>query len=91
VHSSYQIEYQSVLGIPGRLGKVKAVERRTDYPASLRTVGQENVERYLHIPHAPFTVRAYRTGDSFTLHTNNHYYTFFSQWLLVSSNLPTLI
>jgi len=35
-------------------------------PTSLRTVGQENVELYLHISHAPFTARAYRTGDSFT-------------------------
>jgi len=63
---SYQIEYQSVLGIPGHFWKVKVVERGTDHPTSLRTVGQENVERYLHIPHAPFTVRACRTEDSFT-------------------------
>jgi len=51
VHSaSYQIEYQSLLGIPGRLGKVKDVERGTDHTTSLRTVGQENVARYLHPP-----------------------------------------
>jgi len=42
------------------------------FSSSLRTVGQENVERYLHIPHAPFTARVYRTGDSFTLsHTGS--------------------
>jgi len=28
--------------------------------------------RYLHIPHAPFTAPAYRTGDSFTFFTSHH-------------------
>jgi len=39
------------------------VERLTDHPTSLRTVAQENVERYLYISHTPLTARAYRTGD----------------------------
>jgi len=64
--SLLSIEYQSVLGISGRFGKVKAVERGIDHPTPLRTLSQENVDRYLHILHAPFTARAYRTGDSFT-------------------------
>ena len=49
----------------GTLG-VNTVERGTDHFTSLRAVYREYVERYLHIPHAPFSVRAYRTEDTFT-------------------------
>jgi len=67
MHSaSYQIEYQNVLGTPGYFGKVKTVERVTDHTISLYTVGRKYVERYIHIPHAPFTARACCTWDSFT-------------------------
>ena len=44
--------------------EVKAVERGTYHPTSLRAVCREYVKH--RIPLAPFTARAHRTGDTFT-------------------------